>query len=89
MTVTLLTSQSAPTTTDADTLVIGVFQGKDGPVPTLGTDEMDVLAALTALGATGKPEELTKVLTAGRLAAPVETEQQQPRPQQIELLFNR
>jgi len=71
MTVTLLTSQSAPTTTDADTLVIGVFQGKDGPVPTLGTDEMDVLAALTALGATGKPEELTKVLTAGRLAAPV------------------
>jgi leucyl aminopeptidase len=71
MTVTLLTSQSAPTTTDADTLVIGVFQGKDGPVPTLGTDEIDVLAALTALGATGKPEEITKVLTAGRLAAPV------------------
>jgi leucyl aminopeptidase len=71
MTVTLLTSQSAPTTTDADTLVIGVFQGKDGPVPTLGTDETDVLAALTALGATGKPEELTKVLTVGRLAAPV------------------
>jgi leucyl aminopeptidase len=71
MTVTLLTSQSAPTTTDADTLVIGVFQGKDGPVPTLSTDEIDVLAALAALGATGKPEELTKVHTAGRLAAPV------------------
>jgi leucyl aminopeptidase len=71
MTVTLLTSQSAPTATDADTLVIGVFQGKDGPVPTLGTDEMDVLAALTALGASGKPEELTKIHTAGRLAATV------------------
>jgi leucyl aminopeptidase len=71
MTVTLLTSQSAPTTTDADTLVIGVFQGKDGPVPTLSTDEIDVLAALAALGATGKLEELTKVHTAGRLAAPV------------------
>jgi leucyl aminopeptidase len=71
MTVTLLTSQSAPTTTDADALVIGVFQGKDGPVPTLGADEIDVVAALTALGATGKPEELTKVYTAGRLAAPV------------------
>jgi hypothetical protein len=34
MTVTLLTSQSTPTATDADTLVIGVFQGADGPVPT-------------------------------------------------------
>ena len=33
MTVTLLTSQSAPTATDADALVIGVFQGADGPVP--------------------------------------------------------
>ena len=71
MTVTLLTSQSAPTTTDADILVIGVFQGTDGPVPTLGTDEIDLLAALTALGATGKPEELTKVHTAGRLTASV------------------
>jgi leucyl aminopeptidase len=71
MTVSLLTSQSAPTATDADALVIGVFQGPDGPVPTPGTDEIDVTGALTALGATGKPEEMTKVPTAGRLAAPV------------------
>ena len=71
MTVTLLTSQSAPTTTDADALVIGVFQGPDGPVPALSTDEIDLMAALTALGATGKPEEITKIPTAGRLAAPV------------------
>ena len=71
MTVTLLTSQSAPTATDADVLVIGVFQGADGPVPATGTDEFDLMAALTALGATGKLEELTKVHTAGRLAAPV------------------
>src|ERR1039458_8550980 len=69
MTVTLLTSQSAPTATDADVLVIGVFQGADGPVPATGTDEFDLMAALTALGATGKLEELTKVHTAGRLAA--------------------
>ena len=71
MTVTLLTSQSTPAATEADALVIGVFQGPDGPVPAPGTDELDLAAALTALGATGKPEEITKVLTEGRLPAPV------------------
>ena len=57
MTVTLLTSQSAPTTTDADALVTGVFQGQTGPVLTRTPDEIDLMAALTALGATGKAEE--------------------------------
>ena len=71
MTVTLLTSQSAPATADADALVTGVFQGPDGPVLTLSTDEIDLMAALTALGATGKAEEVTKLPTGGRLAAPV------------------
>jgi leucyl aminopeptidase len=71
MTVTLLTSQSTPTATDADALVIGVFQGQDGPVATLETDEVDLKGALTTLGATGKPEEITKIPTEGRLAAPV------------------
>src|SRR5438105_6156666 len=70
MTVTLLTSQSTPTATDADALVIGVFQDADGPVPTPGTDEIDLMAALTALGATGKPEEITKVPTAGLPGGP-------------------
>src|SRR5882672_160506 len=63
MTVTLLTSQSAPTTTEADALVTGVFQGQDGPVLTLNSDEIDLMAALTALGATGKAEEITKIPT--------------------------
>ncbi len=71
MTVTLLTSQSAPRATDADALVIGVFQGPDGPVPALDIDDIDLLAALTALGAAGKPEEVTKIPTAGHLATPV------------------
>jgi len=71
MTVTLLTSQSTPTATDADALVVGVFQGSDGPVPAPGTDDIDLMDALTALGATGKPEEITKIPTGGRLAAPV------------------
>src|SRR5271156_2221449 len=71
MTVTLLTSQSTPTATDADALVIGVFQGTDGPVPAPNIDDIDLMAALTALGATGKPEELTKIPVGGRLATPV------------------
>jgi leucyl aminopeptidase len=71
MTVTLLTSQSAPTATDADALVTGVFQGADGPVLTLSTDDTDLMAALTALGATGKAEEITKIPTGGRLGTPV------------------
>ncbi len=71
MTVTLLTSQSTPTATDADALVIGVFQGPDGPVPAPDIDDIDLMAALTALGATGKPEEITKIPTGGRLATPV------------------
>jgi leucyl aminopeptidase len=71
MTVTLLTSQAAPTETDADALVIGVFQGPDGPALTLSADELDLSAALSALSATGKPEEITKIPTAGRLAVSV------------------
>ena len=71
MTVTLLTSQSAPTAADADALIIGVFQGADGPVPAPHIDEFDLMGALTALGATGKPEEITKIPTAGQLATPV------------------
>ncbi len=71
MTVTLLTSPSAPAATQADALVIGVFQGADGPVPVPAIEDFDLMGPLTALGATGKPEELTKIYTAGRLAAPV------------------
>ena len=71
MTVTLLTSQSAPTTTEADALVTGVFQGQDGPVLTLNSDQIDLMAALTALGATGKAEEITKIPAGGQLATPV------------------
>jgi leucyl aminopeptidase len=71
MTVTLLTSQSAPQATEADVLLIGVFAEDEGPVPVLDTDEIDLRAALTTLGATGKAEEITKIPAGGRLAAPV------------------
>ena len=71
MTVTLLTSQSTPTATDADALVVGAFQGPDGPVPVPDIDAIDLMSALTALGAAGKPEEVTKIPTGGRLGTPV------------------
>jgi leucyl aminopeptidase len=71
MTVTLLTSQSTPAATDADAIVIGVFQDSDGPAPIPGAIEIDLAPALTALGATGKLEEITKIPTGGQLAVPV------------------
>jgi leucyl aminopeptidase len=80
MTVTLLTSRSAPADAEADALVIGVLQTPDGPLPApgaedvaaaLGLDGSDLAAQLTALGATGKAEEISKIATAGRLPVPV------------------
>jgi len=61
-------------------MVIGVLQTPDGPRPAPGTDEIvsalsmanaDLAAQLTALGATGKAEEVSKIAAAGRLAAPL------------------
>jgi leucyl aminopeptidase len=80
MTVTLHTSRSAPAEADADALVIGVIQTPDGPRASPGADDVatalglenaDLAAQLAALGATGKPEEISKIATAGRLAAPL------------------
>jgi len=80
MTVTLHTSQSAPTTSSADALVIGVFQTPDGPRAAPGSADIaqalvvgntDLTGLLTALGATGRLEEVAKIATAGRIAAPL------------------
>jgi leucyl aminopeptidase len=80
MTVTLLTSRSAPATADADALVIGVIQTPDGPRVTsdageiaaaLALPDANLDAQLAALGATGKAEEISKIATAGRLPAPL------------------
>jgi leucyl aminopeptidase len=80
MTVTLHISRSAPAETGADALVIGVSQTPDGPraapgaeriASALGVADADFAAQLTALGATGKAEEITKIATAGRLATPL------------------
>ncbi len=61
----------------ADVLVIAVSEGPDGPVLAGGANDADaalggtLTETLAALGATGKPEELTKLLSGGKLAAPV------------------
>jgi leucyl aminopeptidase len=67
VTVSLTTSESAPETAEADVLVIGVIQTPDGPAAAPGLAGVDealggnLAGTLTALGATGELEELTKI----------------------------
>lgn len=75
MTVSLATSESAPETAGADVLVIGVIQTPDGPAAAPGLSGVDealggtLADALASLGATGEPEELTKIPGGGKLPA--------------------
>src|SRR5215471_9544519 len=61
----------------ADVIVIAVGEGPDGLVLAEGSADVDaalggtLAETLTALGATGKGEEVTKVLSGGTLAAPM------------------
>ncbi len=70
-------SDSQPSMAEADAIVIGVLPGPGGPVLAPGSAEIDealdssLAATLAALGATGKPEEVTKIATGGRLSAPL------------------
>jgi leucyl aminopeptidase len=54
-----------------------VIQGQDGPVLAPGAEDADaaldgtLATTLTALGASGKPDEITKIATGGKLAAPL------------------
>jgi len=75
VTVSLATSESAPETAEADVLVIGVIQSPDGPAAAPGLAGVDealggtLADTLAALGATGEPEELTKIPGGGKLPA--------------------
>ena len=78
MTTNPLTVSTADArSTAADALVIGVTEGPDGPVPAHGSEDLDaalggtLAATLAALGATGKQDELTKIASAGAVAAPL------------------
>jgi leucyl aminopeptidase len=61
----------------ADALIIGVTQSADGPVPAPGSEDVDaalggtLAATLTALGATGRQDETTRIASGGRIAAPL------------------
>jgi leucyl aminopeptidase len=60
----------------ADALLIGVAQGPNGPVLVPGAADVDkafkkkLVAALSTLGATGKPNETTKLATLGATSSP-------------------
>jgi leucyl aminopeptidase len=75
VTVSLATSESAPETAQADVLVIGVIQGPDGPAAAPGLAGVDealggtTAETLSALGATGDLEEITKIPGGGKLPA--------------------
>jgi leucyl aminopeptidase len=75
VTVSLSTSESAAGTAETDVLVIGVAQTPDGPSVASGADGVDealggtLADALSALGATGELEELTKIPGGGKLPA--------------------
>ena len=62
---------------DAGALVVGTFAGPDGVRLAAGADTADaaldgrLLAALTAVGATGKEDDVVKVPTAGTAPVPV------------------
>jgi leucyl aminopeptidase len=61
----------------ADALIVGVTEDPAGPVPAHGSEDLDaalggtLAATLAALGATGKQDELTRIASAGAVAAPL------------------
>jgi leucyl aminopeptidase len=71
------TSETPAHALEADALIVGVIQGPDGPLPAPGSREVDdalggtLTNLLTALDATGRAEEITKIPPAGRLPVPV------------------
>jgi leucyl aminopeptidase len=70
-----VTSAASSGNTQPEAIIIGVAAGPDGPQLAPGAEAVDralggtLLAALQALGATGKAEQITKIATAPLLAA--------------------
>ena len=75
VTVSIATSESAPETAEADVLVIGVIRTSAGPAAAPGLAGVDealggtLAGALSALGATGELEEISKIPGGGKLPA--------------------
>jgi leucyl aminopeptidase len=77
VTLMIHTSEASARAIGADAVIVGVVQGTDGPRPAPGAGDVDdalggtLADLLTALDATGRAEEVTKIPTAGKLPAPV------------------
>src|SRR6201996_4151930 len=77
VTMTIHTSEASARATEADALIVGVVQGAEGPYPAPGARDVDdalggtLTELLTALDATGRAEEVTKIPAAGKLPVPV------------------
>jgi leucyl aminopeptidase len=73
----LTTSTDSARSAAADAILIGITQGPDGLVLAPGAQDVDaalggtLAATLTALGATGKQDEITKLPSGGQLTAPL------------------
>jgi leucyl aminopeptidase len=73
----LTTSPDNAASATTEALIIGVTQTPDGPVPAPGSEDVDsalggaLSATLTALGATGRQDEVTRIASGGRTAAPL------------------
>jgi leucyl aminopeptidase len=73
----MTTTTSRASEVSADAIVVAVSQGPDGPVLADGSQDIDaalggaLTETLTALGATGEAEEITKTLSGGKLATPL------------------
>ena len=77
MTATIRIAATAARDLAADAIIVAIAQGTDGPVLLAPAGEADaalgggLLGTLTALGASGRAEEVTKMVSGGRLAAPL------------------
>jgi leucyl aminopeptidase len=77
VTMTIHTSGTSARDLEGDALIVGVVQTADGPRPAPGSADIDealggtLTGLLTALDATGRAEEITKIPAAGQLPAPV------------------
>jgi leucyl aminopeptidase len=77
VTATIRATTTAATDVSADAIIVAISQGQDGPQLTAAAHQVDealgggLLETLIALGATGKAEEITRTVSAGRLRAPL------------------
>ena len=77
VTMMIHTSETSARALEADALIVGVVQGPDGPRRAPGARDADdalggtLTGLLTALDATGRAEEITKIPAAGQLPVPV------------------